>query len=152
MDHQNRTAPAHSAAIWLDRLLRWGLAGILAWAGIAKSANVDAFAKTVGAFGLVFDAMVRPVAAVLPFIELVTAILLVADLRPGRAAALAQSLIFVFVNGYGLWLGLEIDCGCFGPGDSPGGGNLKLAFFRSLAMTAASAYLYAWPQRGRPRE
>jgi hypothetical protein len=148
MDHQNRGATtAQSAAVWLDRALRFALAAVLAWAAFAKLANLDGFAKTVAEFGLVFDALVRPVATLLPVAELVSAILLVANLRGGRLAVLALSLLFVFVTGYGLWLGLDIDCGCFGPGDNPNGGDLKLAFGRSLAMAVASAYLYVRPRR-----
>ena len=147
-DAQPAATATNPVATWIDRILRFALAGVLAWAGCAKLMYLAAFAKTVAEFGLVFDPLARPIAVLLPIAELVAAVLLVADVRGGRLSALGLSLLFVLVTGYGLWLGLDIDCGCFGPGDSPGrGGDLRLALARSLAMAAASAYLYACPRR-----
>jgi hypothetical protein len=43
-------------------------------------------------------------------------------------------------------LGLDIDCGCFGPEDpeSRAYGGLRTALYRDLAMAAGVAYLYWW--------
>jgi hypothetical protein len=132
----------------LDNGLRLIIAFVLLWAGVAKLVRPDAFRKTIGDFGLVFDAFVPAVAVVLPIVEIIVATLLLLDLRGGRFAGLVLSLVFVGVTGYGLWLGLDIECGCFGPGDDLAvGGDLRLALVRSMVMTVVCAYLWAWPRR-----
>jgi hypothetical protein len=53
-------------------------------------------------------------------------------------------LLFIGVLSYGLWLGLDIDCGCFGK-DEPEHtffSNLKVALYRDLFLLLPVAYLY----------
>ena len=37
--------------------------------------------------------------------------------RWAKVWAAVLLILFIAVLGYGIWLGLDIDCGCFGPGD-----------------------------------
>jgi len=48
--------------------------------------------------------------------------------------------------GYGLELGLDVDCGCFGPGDPEGRAyhSLRPALYRDTIMLAGIGYLFLW--------
>jgi hypothetical protein len=50
------------------------------------------------------------------------------------------------VVSYGIWMGLDIDCGCFGPGDLEGEAykGLRPALYRNLILSVGIFYLYGW--------
>jgi rhodanese-related sulfurtransferase len=50
------------------------------------------------------------------------------------------------ILGYGIWMGLDVDCGCFGPEDpeSRAYHGLRSALYRDFMMLAGVLYLYAW--------
>jgi len=52
--------------------------------------------------------------------------------------------------GYGIWIGLDVDCGCFGPEDpeSEAFHSLKISLWRDLIMFAGVAFLYGWRRYG----
>lgn len=101
----------------LDRGARWLLAAVFLYAGVPKIANPWIFAKVIGAYGLVPEPLLLPAAVVLPLVEIVAAVLLVCGRYEGLMLAAVMMLIFIAVLGYGIHLGLDIDCGCFGPED-----------------------------------
>jgi len=106
--------------------LRWLLAAILVWAALAKIANLHEFYAAILAYQMpVADPLARGVAMVLPWLELLCGLLLVAG-SARRAALVWTALMFgVFVLATGqAWVrGLDISCGCF-----------KLAFLGDGAM------------------
>jgi len=53
---------------------------------------------------------------------------------------------FIGVLSYGIAIGLDIDCGCFGPGDPEGEAfhSLRSALMRDCFMLAGAAFLYGW--------
>ena len=53
-------------------------------------------------------------------------------------------LMFVLVLSYGMWLGLEIDCGCFGLGNSH---QPKTALIIDIGLLLACAVLYTCTRR-----
>ena len=133
-------------SISLYRLVRWSLAGLFAWAGIMKLADPDAFAVIISDFGLLPDWSIMPLAIGLPVLEIAAAIGLFLDLRGSLAVTSGLIALFVVLLGYAIWLGLDIDCGCFGPEDpeSRAYGGLHASLYRDLAMAASVAYLYWW--------
>lgn len=127
------------------RLARWAIALLFLYAGVVKLADPQSFAIIIDAYGILPDYLIEPAAYGLPAIEVVAAIGLMADIR-GSLAVIAGLLgLFIAVLGYGVWIGLDVDCGCFGPEDPEGRAyaSLRPALYRDLLMALAIAYLYA---------
>ena len=103
------------------------------------------FAQVIGAYGLLPDFLVLPTAIVLPVVELVTAYLLLMDKPSGLWMTTALMVLFIAVLTYGIWLGLDIDCGCFGPEDIEGRAfsNLRTALVRDLLFCIPLIYCLA---------
>ncbi|MFZ5799432.1 MAG: MauE/DoxX family redox-associated membrane protein [Thermodesulfobacteriota bacterium] len=133
-------------SLWLYRLVRWTLAGLFIWAGALKLADPPAFAVIIGDFGLVPGWSVMPLAFGLPVLEIAAAIGLIFDVRGSLAVITGLLGIFIAILGYAIWLGLDIDCGCFGPEDPEARayGGLRTALYRDLAMAAGVLFLYWW--------
>lgn len=134
-------------------VIRLVLAGAFFWAGAVKLSNPEVFAVTVRAFGLLPDGLVNVMAVVLPALEVVAAVLLALGRREGLALTAGLLAVFVAVLVYALRMGLDIDCGCYGPSDvrSEAFGSIRQALWRDAAMLAAVAWL-AWGGRTKHRE
>jgi uncharacterized membrane protein YphA (DoxX/SURF4 family) len=103
---------------WCSTVARLVLVGVWVWAGVAKLGDPDAGARAVRAYEILPEALVKPFAWGLPFVELALAALLLLGLATRPAAWASAGLLLVFVVGIGAaWTrGLQIDCGCFGGG------------------------------------
>lgn len=132
--------------VFAYRLLRWLLAGVFIGAGARKLADPVSFAVIVDAYGILPAGLLMPVAILLPLLEVIAGIGLIFDLRGSLATLAALLALFLLVLGYGLHMGLDVDCGCFGPHDPEGAAyaSIRPAFYRDLAMAAGVAYLYLW--------
>lgn len=115
------TPPSLAAPLrfrWLHLLPRWGLAALLTAAALPKLADPSAFAGALENYRLFSPAASYAVALLLPPLELVIAIaLLAAPLRLRRGAWLLSLALFAgfFAITLGAQLrGLDIACGCFG--------------------------------------
>ena len=116
------------------------------YAGTTKLLEPVVFAVLIEAYGIVPEALLMPVAVALPLLEVVAGIGLLFDIRASLAVIAGSLLLFMAVLAYGIWMGLDVDCGCFGPEDpeSKAFHGLRLALFRDLAMMAGVIFLYAW--------
>lgn len=114
--------------------------------GAVKLLDVDSFAKKVAEFGIVADGILWTVALVLALAEVQCALLLVWRPRLGFPFTLALLLVFVGVLGYGIYIGLDVDCGClpFGIYES-----LQVALIRDLVLIACC--VFAWSRCRAPR-
>ncbi|KJS31379.1 MAG: hypothetical protein VR64_11205 [Desulfatitalea sp. BRH_c12] len=132
--------------VWSYRCLRWMLGITFIYSGVTKLLAPETFAVLIEAFGLVPEALLLPAAVILPVVEVVAGAGLLVDLRGSLAVITGLLLLFVALLGYGIHLGLDVDCGCFGPEDPEADAfhGLKWGLYRDLAMLAAIAYLYAW--------
>lgn len=74
----------------------------------------DHFLQSISDFGIVHESLLMPTALALLVAETVGAFALIFRLRWGLYVIAGLLIVFVGVLGYGLWIGLEIDCGCFG--------------------------------------
>lgn len=123
-------------------LLRLGLGGVLAVAGILKLKDPAAFAVEVGNFQL-FPAVAPFVAAVLPATELVVGaglVILPRDWgRAAAAAALVLLVLFTVAVASAYFRHINIACGCFGAGQGAAIGASTL--LRNLALLAAALVL-----------
>ncbi|MDW7772278.1 MAG: MauE/DoxX family redox-associated membrane protein [Desulfobulbaceae bacterium] len=133
-------------SLWLYRVVRWILAALFVWAGSMKLADPQAFAVTISDFGLVPGWSIMPIAIVLPAVEVIAALGLLLDIRGSLAVITGLLILFIAILGFGLWLGLDIDCGCFGPEDpeSRAYSGLRPALYRDLIMGAGILFLYRW--------
>ncbi|MFZ7125995.1 MAG: MauE/DoxX family redox-associated membrane protein [Desulfobacterales bacterium] len=136
-------------ADWPYHIIRLLLAGVFLYAGSSKLMDPEAFAVVIEAFGLVPDGWTGPLSFWLPLCEVAAAVALVLDLRGSLGAVGFLLVLFLAVLGYGLWLGLDVDCGCFGPDDAEARAysGLRPSFHRDWAMVAGVIFLYVW--RGR---
>ena len=126
--------------------LRWLLGAIFIYSGASKLLAPKTFAVLIDAYGLVPDGLLMPVALVLPAVELVAGAGLLADVRGSLGAIAGMLVLFVAILGYGIDMGLDVDCGCFGPEDPEAEAfhGLRAALYRDLVMLAAVGFLYAW--------
>ena len=132
--------------IWAYRGLRWGVALVFLYAGALKLADPEAFAVVIEAYGLVPDWLLIPLAMMLPALEVVAALGLIFDLRGSLAIIVVLLAVFILVLGYGVWMGLDVDCGCFGPEDpeSRAYAGIRPALYRDFALVAGVLLLYGW--------
>lgn len=138
-------------AAWLTPLVRYALAAAFFAAGVIKLSRPELFAVTVGAFGVVPDRFVMPLAVGLPVLEIIAALLLAVNRRGGLELTAGLLLLFVAVLVHALNMGLDIDCGCYGPSDPEreAFGAIRQALWRDAAMLAACAWLALARRMGR---
>ena len=129
---------------WIERLSRWLLAAVMILAAVPKLTDPGAFAEVVGAYVLLPDFLVLPAAIALPLLELVGAFLLIQGRISGLWITALLMLLFIAVLSYGIWLGLDIDCGCFGPeeSESKAFSSLRTALFRDLLLCIPIMYCF----------
>jgi hypothetical protein len=141
-------------SVWTYRLVRLALAGAFLLAGAVKLADPAVLAVTIKAFGILPPAWAHPLAVVLPLVEVLAALGLVFDLRGSLGTIAALLLVFIAVLAWGLHLGLDIDCGCYGPADpeAKAFGGLRTAFERDLVMLGGAAFCYFWRYVRRPAQ
>lgn len=130
---------------WSDRIIRFVLGGLFIAAGVIKLHDPEAFTVVIKAFGLVPDDVVGPLSIALPIIEILAGTGMIFDLPLSLHGMTVLLVFFMAVLLYGMHLGLDIDCGCYGPEDpeSRAFGGLRTAFYRDLFMVAGIAFLYA---------
>ena len=82
----------------------------------------------------------------LPFLEVIAGFGLLFDIRGSLALITGLLVLFMMVLGYGIWMGLDVDCGRFGPEDPEAKAfhSLRLSLFRNLVMMAGVIFLYGW--------
>ncbi len=129
---------------WLERLSRWFLAGVMIFAAIPKLSDPAAFAEIVEAYGLLPDFLLLPAVIMLPALELLAAFLLLKGSMSGLWISAMLMLLFIAVLSYGIWLGLDIDCGCFAPedGESKAFSNLRTALVRDVLLCIPILYCF----------
>lgn len=131
---------------WPYRIIRWGLAVVFIYSGITKLFDPEAFAVVIKAFGLIPESMVMPVAILLPVLEVLIGMTVIWDIRWSLESMTWLLVLFMAILGYAIFMGLDIDCGCFGPDDPEhkGFSSLRPALYRDLVMMTGILYLYAW--------
>ena len=123
---------------------RLGLGAVFLFAAYSKlKLPWISFAATVYAYQLLPDGAVVFVARALPWFELLLGVLLILGIQLRWVAAAASVLLLAFfavlVRSY--VRGMDIDCGCFGPGDRLSWKTLAregLLVGVSLALTVAA--------------
>ncbi len=129
---------------WTYRALRWTLGGIFIYAGWSKLMDLEIFAVLIEAFGIVPNRLLIPVAFGLSVLEVIAGILLILDIRGGLELIAGLLIVFMAVLVYGIWMGLDVDCGCFGPEDPEARAfhGLRQSLYRDLVMLAGVGFIY----------
>jgi len=130
-------------------LFRIWLSAMFLWSGISKLMAPQFFAGVIENYGFLPDPLTLPAAIVLSMLEVLAGLGLLADIRGSLTVVTGLLGLFILVLTYGIWLGLDIDCGCFGPDDTESQAfhGLGSALFRDLLMMLVILYLYFWRHR-----
>lgn len=120
-------------------LLRLILAGIFLYAGLLKALDPVGFAGQVAAYKILPYAGNLLVAAALPYVELVTGLLLLGNrlVRPATLLLIVLNGVFIVALASAWARGLQIDCGCFHPesATTPPQAIVRDLLFVAMAVT-----------------
>ena len=100
---------------YLNVAIRIFVGFLFIFASVDKAANPEAFAASIGNYKLVNHDIALFAATVMPWIELLSGIAIVAGLFMRGSSLLLTSLLVIFTVAVisGLLRGLDISCGCF---------------------------------------
>ena len=123
---------------------RLGLAAVFLVSGVLKAIDPDATYVAVRAYDLLPKLGVALVAGVLPWLEIVIGLLLLAGIATRAVAVVSAVLLLGFMAGVTqAWArGLSIDCGCFGGGGAVDPG--QTTYGRELLRDAGFLLLAGW--------
>ena len=127
---------------WLNYLIRVILGSVFLYAGVTKLFDPKAFARVISQYELVPENLLAPVAIGLPVLEVLAGIGLFFAVRGSLSVIFGLLVMFVFVLWYGILKNLNIDCGCFPPGELNSYAGLQQALYRDIGMVVAVVYLY----------
>ena len=123
---------------------RLGLAAVFLISGVIKAIDPDATYVAVRAYDVLPKLGVELVAGVLPWLEIVIGLLLLAGIATRAVAVVSAVLLLGFMAGVAqAWTrGLSIDCGCFGGGGAVDPG--QTTYGRELLRDAGFLLLAGW--------
>lgn len=127
-------------------LIRIAIGAIFVWSGASKLLDHQQFAVIIEAYGLIPEMTVVPTAFTLTLLELLAGIGLILDIQGSLGLITGMLLLFMAILSYGLWIGLDVDCGCFGPEDPEAEAfhGLRPALYRDMVMLTGIGYLFFW--------
>lgn len=133
-------------SIWSYRVVRSVISLIFVLSGASKITDLSSFAAIIDAYGLVPMGWAIAVALVLTITELIAGLGLLFDIRGSLSAITAMLLFFMLILGYGIRMGFDVDCGCFGAQDVEAAAfhGLRSALYRDFVILAGAVYLYWW--------
>ncbi|MCP4745193.1 MAG: DoxX family membrane protein [Desulfobacteraceae bacterium] len=120
--------------------LRIILGSVFVYASWYKIFHPEDFAKTIENYQLLPVIMINPTALLLPWIELVCGICLIAGHLVRGSALLIGAMLIIFIAAMvtNLFRGLDISCGCFSLSDK-GSNQMIFAVMLDLALLAMTA-------------
>lgn len=124
--------------------LYWCLAAVYLYAGISKLFDLKSFAVLIDAYGLLPRNLTAFMTVLLSCAEVITGIGLLFRKRWALHAVMVLTMMFISILAYGIVLGLNVDCGCFGPGDpeAEAFSSLNSALIKDLIMLFMIAVIY----------
>jgi uncharacterized membrane protein YphA (DoxX/SURF4 family) len=125
----------------LNWCLRLAVAGPFIYAGVLKISDPATFATSVSNFRVVPYEWTHLIAIIIPWIEVLAGVLVLAGFWLRAATLVIASLTFVFIVliSSALVRGLNIECGCFGTAAGSKIGLKNLAI--DLALFVGAAWL-----------
>lgn len=128
------------------RIVRCLIGMLFFWSGANKLLDVDSFGVLIDAYGLIPKELTGMTALILALLEVLAGIGMILDIYGSLAGITCLTLLFMAILGYGIRMGLDIDCGCFGPSDPEAKAfhGLRIALYRDFLVLAGIVYLYLW--------
>lgn len=128
------------------KLTRWILGGVFIYAGSIKLLDPKTFAVLIDAYGIVPENLLMPLSIVLPALEVIAGFGLLFDIEGSLTLIACLTALFIAILSYGIWMGLDVDCGCFGAEDAEAKAfqGLRLSLYRDLVMLAGIVFTYGW--------
>ena len=124
------------------------MALVFLYAGVPKLIAWYEFAEVVNSYGILPENLAIPAAIAIASLEVVAALALVLGRVEGLWAIAGLMVLFIGVLSYSIWLGLDIDCGCFGPEDPEhrAFSGIRTALKRDFLLCIPVLYLF-WYRR-----
>jgi putative oxidoreductase len=101
---------------WVDLLLRIFLGGVFIAAAMPKIIDVEAFAISIATYQLLPLPLINLQAIILPWLELITGVLLIVGYRCKAQALVINGMLVMFIVAIYIAMskGIQAQCGCFG--------------------------------------
>lgn len=130
---------------WVVVIARLLVAGVFVGAAIPKLLDPATFAEDIANYRMVPDAAAGAIAVIVPVLEVVIALALIAGVEARGAALVAGVMLvgFVVAMGQAMARGIDVDCGCFGSAVRTSVGWLPIA--RNVGLLIACAVVLAAP-------
>lgn len=126
----------------------WGCRLILAaafiYAGVLKNGNPQAFAGSIATFEILPEGWVNVVALTLPWLEILSGLLLLIGpwTRVGALSLVCLNGIFLLALLSAIIRGIPVDCGCFGSSGPSSPAKVWLAIGRDVVFLAMAVFVY----------
>jgi uncharacterized membrane protein YphA (DoxX/SURF4 family) len=127
----------------VDLLLRFALGGLFIWASIDKALDPHLFARMIRNYQVLPLLLVNPTALLIPWLEMLTGLLLITGFWRKSSLFIINSLLvlFILIMAQALLRGLSLDCGCY----STQSGSTQVTWWKVLedvGMLAAGIWLW----------
>ncbi len=131
---------------WIYNLSRWCIGIIFIYAGTVKLLEPKTFAVLIDAYGIVPENLLIPVAVILPAVEIFAGLGLLFDIEKSLFIISGLLVLFIAILGYGIRMGLDVDCGCFGPEEPEAKAfhGLRMTLYRDLVMLTTTSFIFGW--------
>ncbi len=136
--------PASSTGAY--RFFRIMIGLLFVYSGAVKALDLNAFSRTVQAFAILPPELSFPAAVVVVSVELLFGLGLTVDVKGSLCGILILLSGFMAVIGYALFMGYDIDCGCFGPEDPEAAAfkGLYSSLYRDILLPCVVISLFVW--------
>jgi len=132
---------------WLHVALRLVVGGFFLYASLAKIADPKAFARIVYQWQIVGPVLGNLVAVILPWVEAVAAVLLIAGVWKRESSVLIALMLLVFIGAAASVMARGIDvenCGCTSVSGTGSGSSVGLVLIARNLLLLASAIVIAF--------
>ncbi len=121
--------------------LRIMLGAIFIYAAYEKISSPSEFAQVIRNYRIIPDSLSNLIAVVLPWLEFYCGLFLIVGIFIRGSSLLLSGILFVFLLALisAQVRGLNIDCGCFGAGETVGWGKVVEDFF--LLLTSLTIFI-----------
>lgn len=140
---------------WVSIVVRVALGALFIYSAWPKIADPPAFAQMLSNYRLLPGALVNPAALVLPWLEMVAGVCLVAGIMRRGAALWIAVLLVVFMGALAINIARDVavDCGCFSVTASQKShaeliASMKLDILRDLGMMLMALFTLFFPLSG----